>query len=140
MGVDHSAVLGVGVDFDEITYNTLTDFAKQELLEIFKDEGYMEGKFGEYYDDELGWDNVPQDELLHELEDFYNQVKDGEDFLYNLGLCEKEANYYSGWVGHVGVGINLNIDTIKEDVEKAVQEFKKVVNLEPVLFQGVLVS
>lgn len=140
MGIDYSPVLGVGVDSSEITYENLTEFAKKELLELFIDNGYMEGKFGEYYDDESCWDNVPQEELLQELEDFYDQVKDNDDFLYNLGLCEREANYYSGWFGHIGVGINLNIETIKEDVEKAVQEFKKVVNLEPVLFNGVLVS
>lgn len=140
MGVDYSVAIGVGVDDSEITYETITEFAKQELLEIFKDNGYMEGKFGEYYDDELGWSKVPKDELEDALEEYYEEVKHGEDFLYGLGLTEIEANFYSGWCGYRGVGINLNIETIKEDVDNAVQEFKKVVNLEPVLFTGVLVS
>lgn len=140
MGIDYSPVLGVGVDSSEITYKSLTDFAKKELLELFIDKGCMEGKFGDYYDDELIWSNVPKDDLEAALKEYYEEVKMDEDFLYDLGLCEREANYYSGWYGHMGVGINLNIETIKEDVEEAVQEFKKVVNLEPVLFTGVLVS
>ena len=140
MGIDYSPVLGVGVDISEITYENLTEFAKKELLEMFIDNGYMEGKFGDYYDDELIWSNVPKDDLEAALKEYYEEVKIDEDFLYDLGLCEREANYYSGWYGRMGVGINLNIETIKEDVEKAVQEFQKVVNLEPVLFTGVLVS
>lgn len=140
MGIDYSPVLGVGVYSSKITYENLTEFAKKELLEMFIDNGYMEDKFGDYYDDELIWSNVPKDDLGAALKEYYEEVKMDEDFLYDLGLCEREADYYSGWYGHIGVGINLNIETIKEDVEKAVQEFQKVVNLEPVLFTGVLVS
>lgn len=140
MGIDYSPVLGVGVDSSEITYESLTDFAKKELLELFIDNGYMEGKFGDYYDDELIWSNVPQDDLEVELEEFFECHSADYDFIYDLGLTEYEGNLYSGWEGYRGVGINLNIETIKEDVEKAVQEVKKVVNLEPVLFTGVLVS
>ena len=140
MGIDYSPVLGVGVDSDKITYDTLTEYAKQDLIERFIDNGYMEGKFGDFYDDELIWDLVPKDELEQALEDYYEDVKFGDDFLYDLGLCEREANHYSGWHGNVGVGIRLNIDTIKEDVDRAALEFKKVVNLEPELFSGVLIS
>lgn len=140
MGIDYSVAIGVGVDDDKITYDSLTDYAKQELLEMFKDNGCMESKFGEYYDNVLGWSKVPQAELEYELQEYYEEVKHGEDFLYDLGLTEYEGSLFAGWYGYRGVGINLNIYTIKEDVEKAVQEFKKVVNLEPELFSGVLVS
>lgn len=140
MGIDYSPVLGVGVDSDNIVYETLTEFAKKELLELFIDNGHMEGQFGEYYDDELIWSNVPKDELEQALEEYYEDVKISNYFLYDLGLTEHEGNLYSGWEGYRGVPIRLNIETIKEDVEKAVQEFKKVVNLEPILFTGVLVS
>lgn len=140
MGIDYSPVLGVGVDSYEITYENLTEYAKKELLELFIDAGYMEGKFGEYYDDELIWSNVPKEELEAELQEFFECNSEDYGFIYDLGLTEFEGNIYSGWKGHRGVGINLNIDTIKQDVEDAVQEFKKVLNLEPVLFSGVLVS
>lgn len=140
MGIDYSPVLGVGVDSSEITYENLTEFAKKELIELFVDEGYMEGKFGEYYDDEMIWSNVPKDELENELKDFFECHSVDYDFIYGLGLTEYEGNLYSGWEGYRGVGVKLNIETIKEDVENAVQEFKKVVNLEPELFTGVLVS
>lgn len=139
MGIDYSPVLGVGVDQEEITYQVLTEFAKNELLEMFKDYGSMEIHFEELYDDELGWSKVPKEDLESALEDFYAEVKFGEGFLYDLGLTELEGNYYSGWYGNVGVGISLNIDGMKEQVESAVNEFKKVVNLEPEIFTGVLV-
>lgn len=139
MGIDYSPVLGVGVDQEEITYHVLTEFAKNELLVMFKNYGRMEIHFEEFYDDELGWSKVPKEDLESALEDFYEDVKFSEDFLYDLGLTEREANLYSGWCGNVGVGISLNIDGMKEQVESAVNEFKKIVNLEPEIFTGVLV-
>lgn len=140
MGIDYSPVVGVGVDFDEITYDSLTDFAKKELLELFIDAGFMQGKFGEYYDDEAIWSNVPKDELEDELKEFFECNSEGYDFLHDLGLTELSGNLYSGWKDKIGVGIDLSIDTIKQEVEEATEAFKKVINLEPQLFVGVLVS
>lgn len=140
MGIDYSPVVGVGVDFDEINYDSLTDFAKKELLELFIDAGFMQGKFGEYYDDEAIWSNVPKDELEDELKEFFECNSEDYDFLHDLGLTELSGNLYSGRKDEIGVGIDLSIDTIKQEVEKATEAFKKVVNLEPQLFVGVLVS
>lgn len=140
MGIYYSVAIGVGVDNDEITYNTLTDYAKKALLVLYKDNGHMEKQFSEYYDDEQLWDLVPEDELKEALSDFFDDGANEYAFMYDIGLSEYEGNLYSGWIGYRGVGINLNIETIKQDVENAIQEFKKVVNLEPVLFSGVLVS
>lgn len=140
MGIDYSPVVGVGVDFDEITYDSLTDFAKKELLELFIDAGFMQGKFGEYYDDETIWSNVPKDELEDELKEFFECNSEDYDFLHNLRLTELSGNLYSGWKDKIGVSVDLSIDTIKQEVEEATEAFKKVVNLEPQLFVGVLVS
>lgn len=140
MGIDYSPVVGVGVDFDEITYDSLTDFAKKELLELFIATGFMQGKFGEYCDDEAIWSNVPKDELEDELKEFFECNSEDYDFLHDLGLTELSGNLYSGWKDKIGVGIDLSIDTIKQEVEEATEAFKKVVNLEPQLFVGVLVS
>lgn len=140
MGIDYSPVVGVGADFDEITYDSLTDFAKKELLELFIDADFMQIKFSEYYDDETIWSNVPKDELEDELKEFFECNSEDYDFLHNLGLTELSGNLYSGWKDKIGVGINLSIDTIKQEVEEATEAFKKVINLEPQLFVGVLVS
>lgn len=124
MSISYYPVLGVGVPDEDIKFNSLTEYTKSLLKELLEDL--------EQYEDE--------DALNEALEELYEDIKDGEDFLYDLGLDEYEGNLFSGWIGHRGVGVELNIDTIKEDVEKAVQKFKKLVNLEPELFYGVLVS
>ena len=140
MSIDYSPVIGVGVDIDEITYESLTDYAKQQLLEWFEQTDQYKDIVNEYCGEDGEWLQSHTEIIQSALEDFYEEVKMGNDFLYELGLDEREANYFSGWYGNIGVSISLNIETIKEDVAKAVEEFKKVVNLEPVLFTGVLVS
>ena len=129
MNISYDLVLGVGVLDKDIKFDFLTEYTKGLLKELLFEQTSLENL--EQYEDE--------DALTEALEELYEEIKHGEDFLYDLGLDEYEGNLFSGWIGRRGVGIKLNIDTIKEDVEKAVQEFKKIVNLEPELFYGVLV-
>ena len=131
MGVDYSVAIGVGVEDSKITYEVLTDEAKSKLRSILFETSSLEDLEAYREDSDL---------LEDALSELFDEVKHGEDFLYDLGLTKYEGNLFSGRYGYCGVGIYLNIDTIKEDVEKAVQEFKKVVKLEPELFSGVLIS
>ena len=123
MSVDYDAVVGVGVEDSRITYNNLTDYTKSLLKSILFETTSLE---------EL--EDLDEDDMDEKLEELYEEIKSGEDFLCDLGLDSITGNMFTGRIGYRGVGIRLNIDTIKEDVEKAKEKFKKIVNLEPEFF------
>ena len=123
MGIDYSVALGVGVDNDEITYENLTEYGKDIIRDIYLNAQSL---------------NAVVDE--QEVSDWFIDNIAEYDLYYELGLSTFEGNLYSGWVGMRGVGFNLSVENIAENVEKAKQRFKKVVKLEPEMFCGVLVS
>lgn len=123
MGIDYSVALGVGVDNDEIAYENLTEHGKNIIRNIYTEAQNLTRVLDE--DDVSEW-------FLENTNEY--------DLHYELGLTEFEGNLYSGWVGMRGVGFKLDIDNIATNVEKAKEEFKKVVNIEPEMFCGVLVS
>lgn len=123
MSVDYVAVVGVGVEDSRLTYNNLTDYTKSLLKSILFETTSLEELEG-----------LDEGDMNEKLEELYEEIKSGEDFLYDLGLDSITGNMFSGRIGYRGIGIELNIDTIKEDVEKAKEQFKKIVNLEPELF------
>ena len=113
MSVNYISKVGVGVYEDEITYTSLTEHGKNIVKDIISD-----------YDLEVN------EEDLNEW--FLDNV--GEYDIFDiLGLQVNTGNYFTGEKGYRGVDVNLN------NPEPAKEEFKKVVNLEPKIFNGVLV-
>lgn len=128
MGVGYSPVLGVGVDQDEITFNTLTEFGKNIIRGIFKDQRRDLDEFGCDCSDSTVSEWF--DENIHE-----------HDLYYELGLTEYTGNLFSGWYGERGVPVSVYKLLDGEDVgEQAKVLFASIVNLEPKVFYGVLVS
>lgn len=113
MSVNYTSVIGVGVTEDEITFATLTKQSKNILKEIIKD-----------YDLD-----VPEEDM----DDWFSDNIWEYDIFDVLGLNKNTGNYFSGETGYRGVSVDLY------DIEKSKEEFKKIVNLEPEVFNGVLV-
>lgn len=129
MSVNYTSLVGVGVMEDDIDYTSLTEESKKLIQDIYLDSLSEEDTY-----DEDG-ERIPNEDLLKEvdlIEWFSNNI--GEyDLWYELGLESNTGNYFSGEKGYRGVDVDLtNIDSAKE-------EFRKVVNLEPEVFNGVLV-
>ena len=141
MGIDYTAVLGVGVDYDDITFETLTESALKVLQSWFRDSQGFHKLEGEFFDDELDYSDIPDDVYRKTLEDYFYEVCWGGDFLYDLGLTAMTGSYYSGEMDEVGVRISLgDLDNIQGEVTKAKEIFNKIINLEPSVFHGVLIS
>ena len=113
MGVEYKSVVGVGVLEEEITYTSLTEHGKNIVKDIISD-----------YDLEV-------DEK--DMDDWFSENTGEYDIFYHLGLETNTGNYWTGETGYRGIDVNLN------NPEPAKEEFKKIVNLEPTIFNGVLV-
>ena len=113
MSVDYSATVGVGCSYDDLKYETLTDEAKR----MFKD--YVEDYDND--DDEI-WE--------------YEYLRVG--FLHDcLDMVDIDSNAYSGDVDTIGFDIELDLEALHQEVEKATSKFKRYFNIEPELLLGV---
>jgi hypothetical protein len=113
MSVNYISKVGVGVLEEEITYTSLTEHGKNIVLDIITD-----------YDLEVDEEDLP---------DWFSENIGEYDLWYYLGLESNTGNYFSGQTGYRGVDVDLN------NPEPYKEEFRKVVNLEPKIFNGVLV-
>ena len=113
MSVNYTSVIGVGVAEEDITYKALTDYSKKIVQDIYSDDYCGDGS-----DDLNEW--------------FLNNI--GEyDLWYELGLEKVTGNYFTGEKGYRGVSVDFN------NIQEAKDRFKKVISLEPEVFNGVLV-
>ena len=129
MSINYTSVIGVGVAEEDITYKSLTDQSKKIVQDIYIDSLSQEDLY-----DEDG-ERISDKDLLDDVdlnEWFLDNV--GEYDIFDiLGLQVNTGNYFTGEIGYRGVDVNLN------SPEPAKEEFKKLVNLEPKIFNGVLV-
>ena len=128
MSVNYTSVVGVGVMEDELDYTSLTEESKKLIKYIYLDSLSEE----ETYED---GERISNEDLLKEvdlIEWFSNNVGEYE-LWYELGLENVTGNYFTGEKGYRGVDVDLN------NIESAKDAFRKVVNLEPEVFNGVLV-
>ena len=123
MSIDYSAMVGVGCFYEDLKYESLTDEAKG----MFKD--YAESQTTYYEeddydsDDEIWEDDYLRDEFLHDC----------------LDMMDIDSNAYSGTVNTIGFDIELDLETLHQEVEKATSKFKRYFNIEPELLLGVSV-
>ncbi len=129
MSVNYTSVVGVGVMEDELDYTRLTDQSKKLIQDIYIDSLSEE----ESYDED--GERISNEDLIKDVdlvEWFSNNI--GEyDLWYELGLQKDTGNYFTGEKGYRGVVVDLN------NIESAKEEFRKIVNLEPEVFNAVLV-
>ena len=128
MSVNYTSVVGVGVMEDELDYTSLTEQSKKLIQDIYIDSLSEE----ETYED---GERVSNEDLLKEvdlIEWFSNNIGEYE-LWYELGLEKNTGNYFTGDKGYRGVDVDLN------NIESAKDEFRKIVDLEPEVFNGVLV-
>ena len=122
MGISCTAMVGVGCSYDDLKYESLTDEAKG----MFKD--YVEQEVTDYdeddydSDDEIWEDECLRDEFLHDCLDMVDIDSDA-----------------SGDINTIGFDIELDLETLHQEVEKATSKFKRYFNIEPELLLGVSV-
>ena len=113
MSVNYTSVIGVGVPEEDITYKSLTDYGKEVIQDVYNNDYCGDGS-----DDLNEW--------------FLNNICE-YDLWYQLGLEQNTGNYFTGEKGYRGISVDLN------NIQEAKDLFKKVVSLEPEVFNGVLV-
>lgn len=138
MSIGHDVVFGLGTEYDNITFESLTELAQTELLVRFIDDDCMVEQFGEYYDDEVIWGLVPKDDLGFALEDYFESVKG--DFLDELGFTAMTGSLMIPKIDMIGVELSLSGDGSIGyiNISYAKSLFKKYINLEPEAFNGIL--
>ena len=128
MSINYTSVIGVGVMEDELDYTSLTEQSKKLIQDIYIDSLSEE----ETYED---GERISNEDLLKDVdlvEWFLNNIGEYE-LWYELGLEKNTGNYFTGEKCYRGVDVDLN------NIESAKDEFRKIVNLEPEVFNGVLV-
>ena len=129
MSINYTSVVGVGVMEDELDYTSLTEDSNNLIKDIYLDSLSEE----ETYDED--GERISNEDLLKDVdldEWFSNNIGEYE-LWYELGLEKNTGNYFTGEKGYRGVDVDLN------NIESAKDEFRKIVNLEPEVFNGVLV-
>ena len=129
MSINYTSVVGVGVMEDELDYTSLTEDSNNLIKDIYLDSLSEE----ETYDED--GERISNEDLLKDVdldEWFSNNIGEYE-LWYELGLEKNTGNYFTGEKGYRGIEVNLN------NIESAKEEFRKIVNLEPQVFNGVLV-
>ena len=128
MSVNYTSVIGVGVMEDEIGYSSLAENGKNIVRSIWKENLAPH----EFYDEEGNF--VLSDEDVEEiLEDWFSENIYEYELFYELGLENNTGNCFTGEKGYRGIDVDLN------NIESAKEDFRKIVNLEPEVFNGVLV-
>ena len=114
MGIDYRTASGVGVKYEDIKLEDLTEKAKDVLYDMFTDSQHYED-VEEFWED-LGWEKL--------------------EFFENLGLTEVSNWGFDGDIDMIGTPLYAKISTYKEDLEKAIKDFKEVLNVDPEIFNG----
>ena len=129
MSFNYTSVIGVGVAEDVITYQALTEQSKNIVKAAYLDSLPEE----ETYDED--GDRISNEDLLDDvdLEEWFSENIYEYDLFYELGLENNTGNYFTGEKGYRGIEADLN------NIEGCKAEFRKIVNLEPEVFNGVLV-
>ena len=129
MSVNYTSVIGVGVAEDDITYRSLTEQSKSIIKSAYLDSLTEEETY-----DENG-DRISDEDLLADvdLEEWFSENIGEYDLWYEIGLETNTGNYFSGETGYRGIEVDLN------NIEGCKDEFRKIVDLEPEVFNGVLV-
>ena len=129
MSINYTSVIGVGVAEDDITYRSLTEQSKNIIKVVYLDSLTEEETY-----DENG-DRISDEQLLDavDLEEWFSENIGEYDLWYELGLENNTGNNWSGETGYRGIEVDLN------NIEGCKAEFRKVVDLEPEVFNGVLV-
>lgn len=134
MSVNYSSVVLIGVDYDDLTYQTLTEEAKEMVREDAKQYSNTM-----YLIDGDNLTIINQDEVEcaweDEAEELFNENK--------LEICHEWfgfdgtiGNYFSGEILYVGVEVALHPNrTYVQEIEQVM----KYVQLKPELHNGVLV-
>ena len=129
MSISYTSVIGVGVAEDGITYRSLTEQSKNIIKVVYLDSLTEEETY-----DENG-DRISDEQLLDavDLEEWFSENIGEYDLWYELGLENNTGNNLSGETGYRGIEVDLN------NIEGCKAEFRKIVDLEPEVFNGVLV-
>ena len=132
MSINYTSVIGVGVPEEDITYQTLTDYSKKIVQNAYIGSLYSEDFYtcdGKRISNE---DLLSDGEVLNKW--FLGNAHDYDyDIWHVLGLERVTGNYFTGEKGYRGVDVDLN------NIQEAKDRFKKVVSLEPEVFNDVLV-
>ena len=129
MSVNYTSVIGVGVPEGDITYEALTVYGKKIVQDVYIDSLCQEDSY-----DEDG-ERISDSDLIKDVdlnEWFLNNICE-YDLWYQLGLEQNTGNYFTGEKGYRGVSVDLN------NIQEAKDQFKRVVSLEPEVFNDVLV-
>ena len=139
MGIDYRTASGVGVKYEDIQYEHLTAKEKDVLYDMFTDSKYYEDACEEHCPDyEWGLLGLNKDEILKPyIEEFWEDLGwEKLEFFENLGLTEVSNLGYDSDINMIGTPLYAKISTYKEDLERAIKNFKEVLNLEPEIFNG----
>lgn len=116
MGIDYRVVQVVGVDYDKLTFENMTEDAKQLVRENYQ-----------WFIENSGFDPLDDEELSEWFEGVY---RNREFIVEDLGF-DTCGNGFSGDVWFAGVSFEVSLSNTQGSIDDAVKLFKKYFNLEP---------
>ena len=129
MSIEYSAMMGVGCSYEDVELNSLTNEGLETLIDHIKD-----------------YNNVDENDESYRfhsydvIQECWDDVSLKNEFLYGeLNMVVIEGNAFTGITNTIGFNIELDLETLHQEVEKATNKFKRYFNIEPELLLGVSV-
>ena len=129
MSIEYSATMGVGCSYEDVELNSLTNEGLETLIGHIKD-----------------YNNVDENDESYRfhsydvIQECWDDVSLKNEFLYGeLNMVAIEGNAFTGITNTIGFNIELDLETLHQEVEKATNKFKRYFNIEPELLLGVSV-
>ena len=129
MSIEYSAMMGVGCYYEDVELNSLTNEGLETLIGHIKD-----------------YNNVDENDESYRfhsydvIQECWDDVSLKNEFLYGeLNMVAIEGNAFTGITNTIGFNIELDLETLHQEVEKATNKFKRYFNIEPELLLGVSV-
>ena len=129
MSIEYSAMMGVGCYYEDVELNSLTNEGLETLIDHIKD-----------------YNNVDENDESYRfhsydvIQECWDDVSLKNEFLYGeLNMVVIEGNAFTGITNTIGFNIELDLETLHQEVEKATNKFKRYFNIEPELLLGVSV-
>ena len=129
MSINYSAMMGVGCYYEDIELNSLTDEGREVFVDYAKD-------YNDVDENNESYDYNDYDVLQGCWDD--NSLKN-EFLCGELNMVWIDGNAFTGITNTIGFDIELDLETLHQEVEKAKNKFKRYFNIEPELLLGVSV-
>ena len=134
MSINYSGVSLIGVCYEKLCFDVLTQYAKALVVEDFESSDEYKQIEDNYLNEDCEWVEDVSELIQDSLIDYFNEnMFDTLEDWFGVGLI---GNCFTGRFEYIGISIQPKMSG---GYDEEIETFKKFINLEPELYSGVYV-